>query len=75
MRCLQVQNGGQSYELSHEERAAPAAFAASPSPLLSVFRELPGSDATGSLSREENPALSGCHTEGSFFLVPAFSQW
>lgn len=75
MQCLQVQNEGQGYELSDEERAAPAAFAALSSPPLSVFSEFPGSDATGSLPRERNPALSGCHAEGSFFLVPAFSQW
>lgn len=75
LQCLQVQNGGQGLELSDEERAAPAAFAAFPCPPLSVFRELPGSDATGSVPLEGNPALSGCHAEGSSLLVRAFSQW
>lgn len=36
MLCLQVQKGGQGYNLLGEERAAPAAFAASPSPPLSA---------------------------------------
>lgn len=75
MRCLQAQKGGQGYEVLDEERAAPAAFAASPSPVLSAFRDLPGSDAVGSLPQEGNPALSCCRAEVSSFLMPAFSWW
>lgn len=48
-----MQNGSQGYELSDEERAGPAAFAASPSPPLSVFREL-----------QAAMPLAGCHKKG-----------